>query len=241
MASDISAMAGDNPTADTSPGDMLDCLITDLHLGKEAAKLRAPRPCSISMTTLSKESLVPTQVTLGRRRCEEKDYSISVHSTSHFNPASEYSSSIYSKRSSALVETESGQTTMSFFPTDEILTPRPLDFFREASPSAIDCQGAIAKAMSTAEEDKHSSTVGTLQDPQRPRSTAQSHTSSDNDTEALMKEIVTYPMVHTSPTHRLTQTPSQPGHIVVNQKAARLLGLDGAGYVCQLYGRANSY
>ena len=241
MASDISATSEDDYTADTSSGDMLDCLITDLQLGKEAANLRVPPPCSNSMTTLSKESLVPPQVTPRRRCHEQNDQCTSVRTTSPSNPPFEYSSSIYSRSSSALVETESGQTTMSFFPADEILKPRPLDLFRAASPSAVGCQGVIAKDTSTKEEDRHSSTVGTVPDPQRPRPTVQSHTSSDSETEALVEETVKHPMVQTSPMHRLTQRPSQSGHIVVNQKAARLLGLDGAGFVNQSDEKVNSH
>ena len=240
MASKISATSGHNSIANTSPDDMLDCLITDLQSGQDAATLRAPPASSISMTTLSKESLIPTQVSPGRGHQEDDNQRTSVHLASTSVPSSEYSSSIYSKRSSALIDTESGQTTMSSFPADEILTPRPLNLSRATGTSADECRNAIATDTGSGDNDTHNSTVATFPAFQPPRSAVESDTSSDGDSDTLMKEIVKHPMVIASPTHGFIQTPSRLGHIVVNHKAARLLGLDGAGYVCQPYETINS-
>ena len=47
--------------------------------------------------------------------------------------------------------------------------------------------------------------------------------------DALMKEIVRYPMVEPSPPFRLTKDRALSESIALNKKAAKLLGLDGAG------------
>ena len=237
MPVNIPASSGIDSSTDMSPGNLLDCLITDLQLGKEPASLRVPLTCSISMTTVSSESLVPAQATSRRCRQEDNDRNTIAHLAPASGPPSEYSSSVYSKRSSAMAEMESGETTISSFPADEILTPRPLDLSNASAASAADCpHKAVANDTNSETDDSHSSATATLPDPPRPMSIARSHTSSDSNSEALIKEIVRHPMGKASLTHRLTQTSFQSGHFILNQKAARLLGLDGAGYVSYALG-----
>jgi hypothetical protein len=121
---------------------------------------------------------------------------------------------------------------MSSFPTDEIFRPKPLDLSRITSMKPANYPpNAFAEDTSSEGEDSPGATAAMLSDPPRPKPTVQTHMYSDGESEALVKEIVRYPMVESSPTRRLIQIPPQSPYFLVNQKAARVLGLDGAGYV----------
>jgi hypothetical protein len=125
---------------------------------------------------------------------------------------------------------------MSSLPADETLTPRPLDLSRATSVNPADYPpNDVADNTSSKVYDRPSTEADTLPHPPRPRSIDQSHASSDSESEALVKEIVRYPMVEASATHTLTQIPSQSRHFLVNQKAAKVLGLDGAGCVSLIF------
>jgi len=176
------------------------------------------------MTTLSSESLVPTPITPRKWREDGDGEYANFDLARTSDPLSDHCSSIYSKRSSVLAETDCGETTMSSFQADDILMPRPLDLSRStsANPAITNDTGS--------EVDDGLCTAAILPG-LRPKPAVKSETSSDSESEALVKEIVRHPMVETSPVHRLTQRSSPSGYLIVNQKAAKLLGLDGAGYV----------
>lgn len=222
----------ENASVDTSSGNLLRYLITDLQSSKEPKSPRVTPTCSISRTTLSTDSLIPVQVTSRKRRLEENDQSTSVHHPLASTPPSDYSSSIYSERSFAPAETDSEEPTSSSFLTDELLKPKPLDLTRIASVKPANYPpNAFAEDTNFEGEASPDATLAILPDPPLPKFMVQSYTPSDGESEALVEEIVRYPMVEAPPTRRLTQIPPQSPHFLVNQKAARLLGLDGAGYV----------
>jgi hypothetical protein len=238
MASPSSS--GTDLSTGTSLDDLLDCLITDLQLGKEAISLRASPRYSIPMTPLSRRSLIPTQVIPRGSQKDDPQYS-SVHHTPISDTLSDYSSSIYSEPSSILAERKSSDTTMSSFPVDESLTPKPLCLSRVTSVDLADCPpNALAEDTISVADDSPCSEAAILLDLSRPKSAVDSDKSLDSESEALMEEIVRYPMVQGSPTDRFIQTPPKCGHFTVNQKAARLLGLDGAGYVSHPSGAVSS-
>ena len=236
MATKVSASCGTTSSTGSSSGDPLDCVIIDLELGKEPTDLRAPSKDSISMTTLSNETLAPTPITPRKwRENDDGEYAnFGLARTS--DPLSDHCSSIYSKHSSVLAETDCGETTMSSFRADDILMPRPLDLSRSTSANP-----AIANDTGSEVDDGLCSTAAILLGPLRPKPAVKSETSSDSESEALVKEIVRHPMVETSPVHRLTQRSSQSGYLIVNQKAAKLLGLDGAGYVSYPFGITDAH
>jgi hypothetical protein len=184
------------------------------------------------MPTLSTESLVPTPITPRKWREDDDGEYASFDLTRTSDPLTDHCSSMYSKRSSVLAETDCGETTMSSFQTDDILMPRPLDLSRSTSANPASCpKTAVANDTGSEVDDGLRSTVAILLRPLRRKSAVKSETSSDSESEALVKEIVRHPMVETSPTRSLTQRSSPSGCFIVNQKAAKLLGLDGAGYV----------
>lgn len=192
-------------TPDTSSTETvdrpIDCLIRDLEAGQVPARLRTPHFNS-EMTSLSKESLVPAQITPRKLRLLE-DLSRQPSGISASSPTknSDYSSSVYSEHSSNLVL--ANDSTFSSFEV-ETLRPKPLDL-----------SDTVLASLSSIHE---------------PRTTTVASDISNNDSEeALVKEIVRYPMVAPSPTHRLTKLSPQCGSNVVSEKAARLLGMDGAG------------
>jgi hypothetical protein len=232
MATKVSVSCGTTSSTGSSSSDQLDCVIIDLELGKEPTDLRAPSNDSISMTTLSSESLVPTPITPRKWR-KDGDGEYANFDLAHTSdPLSDHCSSIYSKRSSVLTETDCGETTMSPFRADDILMPRPLDLSRSTSANPASCpKTTVANDTSSRVDDGLCSTTTTLSGPLQPKPAVKSETSSDSESEALVKEIVRHPMVETSPVRRLTQRSSQSGYFIVNQKAAKLLGLDGAGCV----------
>lgn len=175
------------------------------------------------------EKLIPI-----KRHQEDEGHCTSVHHALASDPPSEYSSSVYSKCSSGLAGTESGETAMSSFPTDDVLMPEPLDLRRATSMELIEYTPRIIGDPRSSEVEKKSSvTVAILPGSSGPKSEKQPRTSSDSESDVLVKDIVRYPMVEASPTYRLAQIPSPSANFFVNQKAARLLGLDGAGYVSQ--------
>ena len=236
MATKVSASCGTTSSTDSSSGNPLDCVIIDLELGKEPTDLRAPSKDSISMTTLSSESLVPTPVTPRKWREDGNGKYANFDLTRTSDPLSDHCSSIYSKRSSVLAETDCGETTMSSFQADDVLMPRPLDLSRSTCANP-----AIANDTGSEVDDDFCSTAAILLGPPRPKPAVKSETSSDSESEALVKEIVRHPMVETSPVHRLTQRSSPSGYLNVNQKAAKLLGLDGAGYVSCPFGITDAH
>src|SRR5438045_3294346 len=142
MTSNIPASFGDDSLGDTSLSNLIDCILTDLQAAKQPTSLRVPQRCSVSMTSLSRESLIPPPIIPGRCSKEDDDRCTSL----------------------CLVS-----------------------------------------------------------------STVLSDTSSDGDFEGLVNEITRHPMVEAHPAHRLTRITSQSGSLTVNQKAAKVLGLDGAG------------
>jgi len=231
MASKVSASYGTTSSIGSSSGNPLDCVIIDLELGKEPTDLRAPSKDSISMTTLSSESLVPTPITPRKWREDGDGQYANFDLARTSDPHSDRCSSIYSKRSSVLAETNCDEITMSSFQADDILMPKPLNLSRSTSANP-----AIANDTGSEMDDGVCSTAAVLLGPLRPKPAVKSETSSDSESEALVKEIVRHPMVETSPVHRLTQRSSQSGYLIVNQKAAKLLGLDGARYVSYPFG-----
>jgi hypothetical protein len=175
------------------------------------------------------ENLIPI-----KRHQEDEGHCTSVHHALASDPPSEYSSSVYSKCSSGLAVTKSGETAMSSFPTDDVLMPEPLDLRRATSMELVEYTPRIIGDPRSSEVEKKSCvTVAILPGSSGPKSEKQPRTSSDSESDVLVKDIVRYPMVEASPTYRLAQIPSPSANIFVNQKAARLLGLDGAGYVSQ--------
>jgi hypothetical protein len=232
MDSEISASCGTTSSTGSSLGDPLDCVIIDLKLGKEPSDLRVPSKDSTSMMTLSSESLVPTPITPRKWRegYDGKYANFDLARTS--DPLSDHCSSIYSERSSVLAESDCGETTMSSFRADDLLMPRPLDLSRSTSANPVSCpKTAVANDTGSEVDNGLCSTVAILLGPLRPEPAVKFETPFDSESEALVKEIVQYPMVENSPARRLTQRPSQPGYFIVNQKAAKLLGLDDTGYV----------
>jgi hypothetical protein len=237
MATEVSVSCGTTSSTGSSSGDPLDCVIIDLALGKESTDLRTPSKDSISMMTLSSESLVPAPITPRKWREDDDGEYANFDLARTSDPLSDNCSSIYSKRSSVLAETDCGETTMSSFRADDILMPRPLDLSRSTSANPASCPKTAAANDTGSEVDNRlCSTTATLLRPLQPKPAVKFKTSSDSESEALVKEIVRHPMVETSPVHRLIQRTPQSGYFIVNQKAAKLLGLDSAWYVSYPFG-----
>jgi hypothetical protein len=232
MDSKISTSCGTTSSAGSSLDDSLDCVIIDLELGKELSDLRVPSKDPTSMTTLSSESLVPTPITPRKwREGGDAEYA-NFDPARTSDPLSDHCSSIYSKRSSAPAETDCVETTMSSFRADDILMPRPLDLSRSTSANPASYpKTAVSNDMGSEVDNGPCSIVAILLGPQRPKPAVKSEASPDSESEARVKEIVQYSMVENSPAHRLTQRPSPSGSFTVNQKAAKLLGLDSTKYV----------
>ena len=128
---------------------------------------------------------------------------------------SAYSSSIYSETSSAYIE----DNTMSTI-ADQCLSPRPLDLSRKTSEKLASSQHP---------SDVENSSIAALR-PKYHQHSMQDSTSLSNDDggAALDKEIAMYPMVESSAVFkRNAKSPSSPYD--GNKKAAKILGLDGAG------------
>jgi hypothetical protein len=241
MATKVSASCGTTSSTDSSLGDPLDCVI-DLELGKEPTDLRAPSKDSISMTTLSSESLVPTPITPRKWREGDDGKYANFDLARISDPLSDHCSSIYSECSSVLAETDCSGTTMSPFRADDILMPKPLDLSRSTSANPASCpKTTVANDTGSEVDDGLCSTAAILTGPLRLKPAMRPEASSDSESEALVKEIVRHPMVGTSPALRLAQRSSRSEYFVVNQKAAKLLGLDGAGYVSYPFGRTDAH
>ena len=235
---DSSTSCGANSLAETPSSDPLDCLITDLRSGEEPSSLRTPRLCSTSMITLSRGSLIPVQGTLREQHQQNEDHYTSFHHALASALPSDYSSSVYSERSCALAGTEPVETTISSVRTDDVLRPKPLVLSRVTKLEPVKyTPNAVIDHRSYEIENETSIRAATVSEPSRTKSGAQSHTPSGSESEALMKKTVRCPVVEASPTHKLTQIPSPSANFFVNQKAAKILGLDGAGYVSQLSGK----
>ena len=128
---------------------------------------------------------------------------------------SAYSSSVYSETSSAYVE----DNTMSSI-ADHCLSPRPLDLSRKTSEKQASSQNS---------SDVENSSVGALRPKHYQHSMQDSTSLSDDDGgAALDKEIAMYPMVESSAIFKRNgKSPSSLYNR--NKKAAKVLGLDGAG------------
>jgi hypothetical protein len=232
MDSKISTSCGTTSSADSSLDDPLDCVIIDLELGKEPSDLRVPSKDSTSMMTLSSESLAPMPITSRKwREGDDAEYAnFDLARTS--DPFSDHCSSIYSKRSSVPAEADCVETTISSFRTNDILMPMPLNLSRSTSANLASYPKiAISNDTGSEVDNGLCSTAAILLEPLRPKPAVKSEASSDSESEARVKEIVQCPMVENSPAHRPTQRSSPSGYFTVNQKAAKLLGLDSTGYV----------
>jgi hypothetical protein len=241
MESQILTSGGTTSSIGSSPGDPLDCVIIDLELGKEPSDLRVPSTDSILMTALSSESLLPTPIRPRKWYADDDDGFANFDLAHTSDPLSDHCSSIYSMRSSGFAETDYGGPTMSSFRADDVLVPRPLDLSRSTSANpASGPETDIVDGTGAKVDNGLYSTVAVLLGPLPPKPAVKFETSSDDESEALVKEIVHCLGVETSPPSRLTQTSSQAGYFVVNPKAAKLLGLEGTEYVSYPFGITGS-
>jgi hypothetical protein len=121
---------------------------------------------------------------------------------------------------------------MSSFRTDDVLMPEPLNLSRATNMGFVKHTSRITgDPKSSGYQNKSSVTTVISPRHSQPKSDRQSCSSSDSESETIETDRARYTMVEASSTNKPAQIPSPSAKFLVNQKAARLLGLDSIGYV----------